>query len=43
VTPFKTDGSIDEERMRALVDRQINGGVKTACALRHHRRERDDD
>jgi 4-hydroxy-tetrahydrodipicolinate synthase len=28
VTPFKTDGSIDEERMRALVDRQINGGVK---------------
>jgi 4-hydroxy-tetrahydrodipicolinate synthase len=28
VTPFKTDGSIDEERMRALVDRQIIGGVK---------------
>ena len=28
VTPFKPDGSIDEERMRALVDRQINGGVK---------------
>lgn len=28
VTPFKTDGSIDEERMRALVDRQINGGVR---------------
>ena len=28
VTPFKTDGSIDEERMRTLVDRQINGGVK---------------
>ena len=28
VTPFKTDGSIDEDRMRALVDRQINGGVK---------------
>ena len=28
VTPFKTDGSIDEERMSALVDRQINGGVK---------------
>lgn len=28
VTPFKSDGSIDEERMRALVDRQINGGVK---------------
>src|ERR1043166_6955409 len=26
VTPFKSDGSIDEERMRALVDRQINGG-----------------
>ena len=28
VTPFKADGSIDEERMRALVDRQIKGGVK---------------
>src|ERR1044071_3487196 len=28
VTPFKTDGSIDEDRMRALVDRQIEGGVK---------------
>ena len=27
VTPFKSDGSIDEERLRALVDRQINGGV----------------
>jgi 4-hydroxy-tetrahydrodipicolinate synthase len=28
VTPFTTDGSVDEARMRALVDRQINGGVK---------------
>jgi 4-hydroxy-tetrahydrodipicolinate synthase len=28
VTPFKTDGAIDEERMRALVDRQISGGVR---------------
>ena len=28
VTPFKSDGAIDEERMRSLVDRQINGGVK---------------
>src|SRR5260221_13214047 len=28
VTPFKPDGAIDEERMRALVDRQINGGVR---------------
>src|SRR3989440_5510679 len=28
VTPFTADGSIDEERLRALVDRQINGGVK---------------
>src|SRR3989440_5404625 len=28
VTPFTSNGSIDEERMRALVDRQINGGVK---------------
>ena len=28
VTPFTSDGAIDEERLRALVDRQINGGVK---------------
>src|SRR5437660_669651 len=28
VTPFKPDGAIDEERMRALIDRQINGGVR---------------
>jgi 4-hydroxy-tetrahydrodipicolinate synthase len=28
VTPFTADGAIDEERMRALVDRQINGGVR---------------
>jgi 4-hydroxy-tetrahydrodipicolinate synthase len=28
VTPFKSDGSIDEDRMRALVDRQITGGVR---------------
>lgn len=27
VTPFKADGAVDEERMRALVDRQIRGGV----------------
>src|SRR6266704_458507 len=28
VTPFKADGSIDEARIRGLVDRQIKGGVK---------------
>jgi 4-hydroxy-tetrahydrodipicolinate synthase len=28
VTPFKADGAIDEDRMSALVDRQINGGVR---------------
>ena len=27
VTPFKADGSIDEARMRLLVERQIDGGV----------------
>src|SRR5437867_10162687 len=27
VTPFKVDGTIDEDRLRTLVDRQINGGV----------------
>lgn len=28
VTPLKADGSIDEERLRALVERQISGGVR---------------
>src|SRR5262252_3825533 len=28
VTPFESNGEIDEQRMRVLVDRQINGGVK---------------
>ena len=28
VTPFTSDGSIDEDRMRELVDRQITGGVR---------------
>lgn len=28
VTPFRRDGSFDEDRMRALVARQIEGGVK---------------
>lgn len=28
VTPFKADGAIDEVRLRALVERQIQGGVK---------------
>lgn len=28
VTPFKSDGAIDEERLQALVGRQITGGVR---------------
>jgi 4-hydroxy-tetrahydrodipicolinate synthase len=28
VTSFKANGAVDEDRMRALVDRQINGGVR---------------
>lgn len=28
VTPFLANGAIDEERLRALVDRQIEGGVR---------------
>jgi 4-hydroxy-tetrahydrodipicolinate synthase len=28
VTPFKADGAIDEDRLRILVERQINGGVR---------------
>jgi 4-hydroxy-tetrahydrodipicolinate synthase len=28
VTPFKADGTVDEPRMRALIERQIYGGVR---------------
>jgi 4-hydroxy-tetrahydrodipicolinate synthase len=28
VTPFNADGTIDEDRLRVLVDRQINSGVR---------------
>src|SRR6478736_4719615 len=28
VTPFKADGAIDEGRLRALIERQISGGVE---------------
>ena len=28
VTPFRADGAIDEDRLRALIDRQITGGVR---------------
>src|SRR5258707_3145011 len=28
VTPFKADGTIDDPRMRELIERQINGGVR---------------
>src|SRR5258706_1762025 len=28
VTPFKSDGVIDEDRLRALINRQIEGGVR---------------
>src|SRR5215210_817850 len=28
VTPFRKDGSVDDERFRSLVERQIKGGVK---------------
>ncbi len=28
VTPFKSDGAIDEDRLRALINRQIEGGVR---------------
>jgi len=28
VTPFTSDGAIDEDRLRALIDRQITGGAK---------------
>src|SRR3982751_6620744 len=28
VTPFRKDGSVDLDRFRRLVDRQIKGGVK---------------
>ena len=28
VTPFASDGSVDEKRLRDLIDYQINGGVR---------------
>lgn len=28
VTPFKVDGALDEDRLRALIERQITGGVR---------------
>jgi 4-hydroxy-tetrahydrodipicolinate synthase len=28
VTPFTVEGAIDEDRLRALIERQINGGVR---------------
>jgi 4-hydroxy-tetrahydrodipicolinate synthase len=28
VTPFKADGTVDESRMRTLIERQISGGVR---------------
>src|SRR4030095_2331222 len=28
VTPFKADGAIEEDRLRALIERQITGGVR---------------
>jgi 4-hydroxy-tetrahydrodipicolinate synthase len=31
VTPFKRDGSLDEETLRALVRRQINNGIDFLC------------
>lgn len=31
ITPFSDDGSLDEERLRALVARQINAGVNGIC------------
>ncbi len=31
VTPFKSDNSLDEQTLRALVDRQIEGGIDFLC------------
>ena len=31
VTPFRTDGSLDEETLRALVKRQIDAGIDFLC------------
>src|SRR5512133_2511744 len=28
VTPFKSDGAVDVERLRSLIDYQIDGGVR---------------
>ena len=31
VTPFRSDGSLDEATLRALVDRQIDAGIDFLC------------
>ena len=45
VTPFKPDGTVDLSRMRALVERQIAGGVKllVPCGTTGERATMDDD
>lgn len=45
VTPFKKDGSIDDERFKKLVERQIKGGVKILipCGTTGESATMDDD
>jgi 4-hydroxy-tetrahydrodipicolinate synthase len=44
VTPFKAGGAVDEKRMKALVERQIGGGVKllVPCGTTGERATMDD-
>ena len=44
VTPFQAGGAVDEQRMRALVERQIGGGVKllVPCGTTGERATMDD-
>ena len=44
VTPFKAGGAVDEQRMKALVERQIAGGVKllVPCGTTGERATMDD-
>ena len=33
VTPFQRGGAVDYGRLRALVERQVDGGVEGICAV----------
>ena len=43
VTPFQSDGSVDEAALRSLVAWQVESKIDFLVPLRHHRRNADAD